>query len=1018
MVWEDQGLWFTLILNTVIGSVLIVVLFRCVNSRSLSTIRVYRPNHTKPPSSKGAVGTVYSGTRSSIFSLPPLNANFLEVDHDVSDESAPPCSDPIGAVYLHFLKLCALLFIVATFVCTAVIVPLAATDDYINELRLSTDPEECRKKNVSDCSEGLHCGLSEPIFPAVNMTFVLENWDLFSWFNNVSCVPIPSEGLYSLSLQNIAIESNRMYGVSIAMVLFASLVVLVVYYGISSLCEYMQRTVCLQLQNCVGWRTVLLTGLSEEQGSMADLLVFFREYAKIAPVPTSASLRREEDTPAVPANDADDRSLALFTKPELMWRIEASHFPSEAPKDFDKTLQEYTEALVAFTNAVAEEQAYRRELEEENGPSSATAVLEKRVLPAVWKKTPVVAHYGDKLEEAGAALNKALHTVPSLPFGGVAFLLLPTAIDAIYFVKWFNECRGTTSRSEARIAGPASGVMKENIFTHRFLFRFLTLLIAFVFVVLVFFWAVPVAFLGSLDSLSTIPGIGDGVKYFSENVSPTVRGILQAYLPVIVLVLFNLILPWLIRLFARKSGTMTDSDTDEAMMTMLFVFFFMTQVVLQAALQGGLFQLAAIIQDPKKETIFMLIVAIVSPQGGYWYALVISSALLSVWLDALLLGPYFVSMFLGPRAAVQKSYDDLYNRQVLPYPILIAVQLVRLSIGILFHSTVPLLVPFVALYFLCSYLSVRGVIRDNTTPARPLAEDRTNFQLAFTIWTIFSVLYVIATICGVIVCIVKEVPGAAAMAAAACLAAVVLLVYVIVVSRRVEERIESWAKEVSWGACNNEGSVSLSAVILEGADASSSPDRKLNDSILSPLKPRYGSLSDASSEAPQSPPTAAVRRSSSPVAKGKAAATPVETPQFASWQVVESEAARTTRNDFNSYLPAHQFLQPVHVVHIRQEVQNTTFSVERVWGSDGKEEARVAEPNAEESQPGQPELRGSFPSTTAKRRGEEAAPSSMSRSLSPRVERGPPPRNPEHDEILAFLLAPVPPPPPPPGKSS
>ena len=67
MVWEDQGLWFTLILNTAIGSVLIVVLFRCVNSRSLSTIRVYRPNHTKPPSSKGAVGTVFSGTRSSIF---------------------------------------------------------------------------------------------------------------------------------------------------------------------------------------------------------------------------------------------------------------------------------------------------------------------------------------------------------------------------------------------------------------------------------------------------------------------------------------------------------------------------------------------------------------------------------------------------------------------------------------------------------------------------------------------------------------------------------------------------------------------------------------------------------------------------------------------------------------------------------------------------------------------------------------------------------------------------------------
>ena len=260
----------------------------------------------------------------------------------------------------------------------------------------------------------------------------------------MSVVCYPVRGLYSLSLQNIAIESNRMYGVSIAMVLFASLVVLVVYYGISSLCEYMQRTVCLQLQNCVGWRTVLLTGLSEEQGSMADLLVLFREYAKIAPVPTSASLR-EEDTSAAPANDADDRSLALFTKPELMWRIEASHFPSEAPKDFDKTLQEYTEALVAFTNAVAE-QAYRRELEE-NGPSSATAALEKRASCGMEKKTPW-SHTTVSWRKL-APRSTRLHTVPSLPFGGVAFLLLPTAIDAIYFVKWFNECRGTTSRSEA-----------------------------------------------------------------------------------------------------------------------------------------------------------------------------------------------------------------------------------------------------------------------------------------------------------------------------------------------------------------------------------------------------------------------------------------------------------------------------------------------------------------------------------------------------------------------------------------
>lgn len=83
---------------------------------------------------------------------------------------------------------------------------------------------------------------------------------------------------------------------------------------------------------------------------------------------------------------------------------------------------------------------------------------------------------------------------------------------------------------------------------------------------MILFSAIPIGFLGSLSSLASIPLIGSAFDSL-QSLPAMLLDAITAYLPVIVLILFQVFLPDLMCYFARSEGLITQSDVEAQVRT-------------------------------------------------------------------------------------------------------------------------------------------------------------------------------------------------------------------------------------------------------------------------------------------------------------------------------------------------------------------------------------------------------------------------------------------------------------------
>eukprot|EP00658_Telonema_sp_P-2_P080301 TRINITY_DN7965_c0_g1_i6.p1 TRINITY_DN7965_c0_g1~~TRINITY_DN7965_c0_g1_i6.p1 ORF type:complete len:806 (-),score=162.01 TRINITY_DN7965_c0_g1_i6:43-2460(-) len=455
-----------------------------------------------------------------------------------------------------------------------------------------------------------------------------------------------------------------------------------------------------------------------------------------------------------------------------------------------------------------------------------------RIFPKVWKKVPIVATRKEMLRAASEELNNKIiseraarleveksdviskkasiksggqhhqHTPSSLDaimpsedddqhyrrhiqHSGGVFVVFKDAQCAFEYVEVFNsQYGGLLSNQRASIAGPPSEVIDTVLGNNKFVSALICTALITGFVWLIFFWSIPVAFLGSLSQLSTLPGIGGPIGEFVNSIPLGLRNILQAYLPVIVLTLFGMFLPDVARKIVNMGGVPTKSATDYYQAMLMFSFNFINGVVLQAALQGGLAQLAALIKEPSEQSAATFIVAIISPQGGYWYASVVSGYM-GQWLNVALLSPVILMKIFVSRVGTQRAYDDLFKTWEAAFHMMFTSLMVSTGMGVLFHFSVPLLGLFVGLFFICAYFSHRGILLDNYVPKlNPTTQMVSSFRLLITSLRILCVLYCVAAIGAVMVCSLKNSPGAASVASIAVVIGVVVALYCFYVTSR------------------------------------------------------------------------------------------------------------------------------------------------------------------------------------------------------------------------------------------
>jgi hypothetical protein len=748
MVWEDQGLYFTLIFNGIVIVVGLVVGF--VLHKSPDNHRVFRPNRPK-----SETATIYEGAG--------------DLTH-VSEEGTLTAVGVQPYMYVMMLKLMAFMFL-SLFVTSITITAVSATDSYLNDFNLEFDPKECRGKSVGDCGDAPFCSTI-----------------------GTSCQPKQREGLFDFSVGNVTPEDWRLWLVAVASSLGAVFMVLIVKKFVDDIAAVIRRTYTTKVNPAVpcpglasvGARTVLVSGIPSdsliltEAASVHKYLVADAEGRTALledKVPEKDDTKKDGEKKEVADEPMADVALSTSNEPADVkvagdtpawacpsgnadlgapsWELARRADPSTLvvlrgpPDDMIALMEEEKDLLTELTDAVAAV----KQAEEDKKEKAQKDVDKVR----------------EKLDEVRDKLREKVPEVAEQDFTGAFVVTFDRASTAFAFVKAFGADQPPSSMAMAQILGPREGVVWANLGVSKALAVVRFIVMCLVFTLLVFFWAIPVGFLGSLENLAGLPGVGPPFAWLVRNIPVTLLGILTAYLPTIVITVFNILLPALFRFFGRLGGLKTVEAETRSVILMCAVFSIMSGIVVQAALQGGLSQLAGVISDPNQDTIIALIIAIVSPQGGYWYAYLISAACLGNILKLLLLGPFIMSKIFGKIASRQEAFDRLFDPRETDYAFLSGRHLFFYAIAMLFHGTVPFLVPFGFLYCILAYAVERSVFIDGGK-----ADDRPVIDFAFAKAYLHSIitLYLVAVVGACLVCWLKLHIGAGVISIIAIVGAV------------------------------------------------------------------------------------------------------------------------------------------------------------------------------------------------------------------------------------------------------
>ncbi|KPA78010.1 hypothetical protein ABB37_06767 [Leptomonas pyrrhocoris] len=413
------------------------------------------------------------------------------------------------------------------------------------------------------------------------------------------------------------------------------------------------------------------------------------------------------------------------------------------------------------------------------------AVLMTRCrFPACCDEMPAVPYYESVFFKNAADLNYALERVPHQPVSGAAFVIFKDSLSAFEFIQLFTaRFGGLVSSLSATIAGPPGRIFQSSLTASRCALYLRFFFIFWVYIGLILTWSIPISFLGSLESLSQLPGIGEFLTYFTS-LSTTLQSLVNAYLPVVVLALFNVALPYIIRVLVRMMGAFNRIECDGGQLYLQYIFMVMTAVIAQAAFQGAMSRLTDLLFDPNEEAFINFIVACVTPSNGYFYAKIISATCLSTWMD--LLDPICIlkALLLRGSARIQRNYDALFLPCEFEFPRLLSFDLMILSMGLLFHMTAPLLGLLTVVYFFVRYWSQRAKQTDRYRPTLSPAQDCTDFGVPAQVIRCVMWLYCFAETGGVLLMGLRDNSSGVVLCSVSLGTGLVLTVYVYVKTRR------------------------------------------------------------------------------------------------------------------------------------------------------------------------------------------------------------------------------------------
>ena len=219
---------------------------------------------------------------------------------------------------------------------------------------------------------------------------------------------------------------------------------------------------------------------------------------------------------------------------------------------------------------------------------------------------------------------------------------------------------------------------------------------------LVIFWLIPVTFIQSLANLSTLPQKLSFLSFIND-IPSAVLGIIDGYLPPLVLTIFNILLPKILAAITRLQGVESASRLQNGVLHKYSVFWILNYLVFSTVATSIFNQLAGLIDDPSN--IVTLLGQSIPSTATFFITYLLFQILSSYPMQLLNPGRLIVS-WLKKRFTV-KVPRDIVKIESAPaqdygtaYPMLVFAFVIAITFAVI----APIVLPFATLYFLSAFL--------------------------------------------------------------------------------------------------------------------------------------------------------------------------------------------------------------------------------------------------------------------------------------------------------------------------
>ncbi|CAG8475724.1 4639_t:CDS:10 [Diversispora eburnea] len=240
------------------------------------------------------------------------------------------------------------------------------------------------------------------------------------------------------------------------------------------------------------------------------------------------------------------------------------------------------------------------------------------------------------------------------------------------------------------------------------------------FLALCFFWLVPVSFISTAAKISNIVRLAPvTAKIFYAN--QFITGLLEAWMSPLILAIFFLMLPSILRYLSRFQGKITKSSLDRSTLAKLYLFFILNSIIIYTASSTALdifSKIKAILNQ--KDSNFKDIYSVFQNTDIFEQ---IADSMISVstfWINYISLRGVGVIFDLAQIASLLiKFVKGLYVTQTprnimeysrppdFDYAVYYNIHLFFFTIGILYCVIAPVILLFCAAYFALAYLIYR-----------------------------------------------------------------------------------------------------------------------------------------------------------------------------------------------------------------------------------------------------------------------------------------------------------------------